>query len=96
MNSIELREYCKEWNGSREGFSQIVSMAVRSLGLYQRELANEFQVADSTVSRWASGIARPHPRLQKMIVAYILRRAQRSTGNEQPAATYSIKRSAAV
>lgn len=35
------------------------------------ELATEFQVATSTVKRWASGTARPHPRLAQMIIAYV-------------------------
>ena len=78
MDAEEITKLCSEWNGSSEAFAQVVEAAVRTLGLYQRELANEFQVADSTVSRWANGIARPHPRLQKMILTSIEKRARKT------------------
>ncbi len=78
MSAEAITKLCSEWDGSSGSFAQIVEAAVRTLGLYQRELANEFQVADSTVSRWANGIARPHPRLQKMILASIERRAKKT------------------
>lgn len=38
---------------------------------FASELATEFQVATSTVRRWASGTARPHPRLALMIIQYV-------------------------
>ena len=78
MNAEEIAKLCSEWNGSGEAFARVVAAAVRTLGLYQRELANEFQVADSTASRWANGIARPHPRLQKMILGSIEKRAKKT------------------
>ena len=34
-------------------------------------LSQEFEVAPSTVKRWASGIAIPHPLLQSQIVIFI-------------------------
>jgi DNA-binding transcriptional regulator YiaG len=34
-------------------------------------LAKEFEVATSTVNRWARGAARPHPRISAQILAYI-------------------------
>lgn len=34
----------------------------------ERDLATEFQVAVSTVKRWQSGTARPHPRYAQMII----------------------------
>ncbi|MDP3696486.1 MAG: hypothetical protein Q8R55_00460 [Candidatus Taylorbacteria bacterium] len=37
----------------------------------ERELADEFQVAPSTVKRWVNGTARPHPRLAQMMINYI-------------------------
>jgi hypothetical protein len=37
----------------------------------ERDLANKFQVATSTIKRWANGTARPHPRLVQKIVAHI-------------------------
>jgi hypothetical protein len=75
MRLTELRDLCAKWDGTREGFRDIVAGTI-SLGLYLRELAADFEVAESTVSRWARGIARPHPRLQKLVVADIERRVQ--------------------
>jgi DNA-binding transcriptional regulator YiaG len=73
---IYLKQLCSEWNKSSEGFARIVAATIQTLGLYQRELASEFEVAESTVSRWANGVARPHPRAQKLIVATIEKRVQ--------------------
>jgi transcriptional regulator with XRE-family HTH domain len=77
MDLKELKRVCSEWNQSSEGFCGIVSATV-SAGLYQRELAAEFEVAESTVSRWSRGIARPHLRMQRLIVAAIEKRIQRA------------------
>jgi len=81
----ELAARCVAWRALRGGdatigFQDIVADALGVLGLYQRELAAEFQVAESTVSRWASGVARPHPRLQGLVVAAIGKRAARVRG----------------
>lgn len=43
-------------------FAQVVAVAAKEIGV--RQLALEFAVAPSTVSRWASGIAVPHPMIQ--------------------------------
>ena len=79
MTVADLKSACSTWDESSESFARIVAAALASLGVYQRDLANEFQVAESTVSRWAHGVARPHPRLQKLILMTIQRRARRST-----------------
>ena len=76
MELMDLRQLCSQWDKSSEGFARIVAATVQTLGLYQRELASEFEVAESTVSRWANGVARPHPRAQKSIVAAIEKRVQ--------------------
>ena len=75
MELIELKEICSRWDKSSDAFGKIVAATVSS-GRYQRELAAEFEVAESTVSRWARGIARPHPRMQKLIVGAIEKRIQ--------------------
>ncbi|OGN01373.1 MAG: hypothetical protein A3B91_03725 [Candidatus Yanofskybacteria bacterium RIFCSPHIGHO2_02_FULL_41_29] len=41
---------------------------------FASELASEFEVAKSTVRRWANGTARPHPRLALMIIGYVKNR----------------------
>jgi hypothetical protein len=79
MSPDDLKVLCASWDGSTEAFRHIVAEALHTLGVYQHELARSFQVADSTVSRWASGVARPHPRLQRLIVTSIHRRAAACT-----------------
>jgi hypothetical protein len=37
-----------------------------------------FEVAESTVSRWAKGIARPHPGVQKYVVSELRKRVNRA------------------
>ena len=72
---LYLKQLCSKWNQSSEDFARIVA-AIQTLGLYQRELASEFEVAEATVSRWANGVAPPHPRAQKLIVAAIEKRVR--------------------
>ncbi len=80
MSTPDLEERCMSWDGSSDEFARLVAGAVATFGPYQHDLAAEFEVADSTVSRWASGVARPHPKLQKLIVESIRKRA----GNAAP------------
>lgn len=92
MTSHELLTACKAFEPKPAGgearvvsdFAEIVHNAFTSLGLYQRDLADDFEVSESTVSRWGSGIAKPHPQIQKRIVAWIGRRAAK-----MPAPAYS-------
>lgn len=37
----------------------------------KRKLANHFGIMMGTVSAWATGVARPHPEIQKLIVRFI-------------------------
>lgn len=76
MDLMSLQQLCSKWDRSSEGFARIVAASVQTLGLYQHELASEFEVAESTVSRWANGVARPHPLAQKLIVAAIEKRTR--------------------
>ena len=76
MELRDLNQLCSEWDKSSKGFARIVASTIQTLGLYQHELASEFEVAESTVSRWANGVARPHPHAQKLIVAAIEKRIQ--------------------
>jgi hypothetical protein len=36
-----------------------------------RAVAAEFEVAESTVSRWARGVSRPHPSIQKQVLVWL-------------------------
>ena len=56
---------------SKEYFSGAVNIALNEYKLPILEIANEFEVASSTVERWASGIAVPHPKLRQIILSYI-------------------------
>lgn len=56
---------------SPEYFSSAVKIALNEYGLPVVEIANRFEVADSTVLRWASGTAVPHSRLRQNILDYI-------------------------
>jgi hypothetical protein len=79
MTVKQFEQDCFKWLASSRrtarAFSVLVGSSFVALGTVQRELAEEFEVAISTVSRWASGLARPHPRLQKQIVQALARRA---------------------
>ncbi len=56
---------------SREYFSGAVKIALNEYKLPVLEMATKFEVADSTVERWASGTAVPHPRIRQIILGYI-------------------------
>lgn len=84
MTTAEMFETaCNAWLSEKESstakFAELVGASFQVFGTFQRELAQEFEVAVSTVSRWAKGTARPHPLLQKQIVRSLLRRAKRVT-----------------
>jgi hypothetical protein len=74
---------CSAWlsanEPSTETFAKLVEASFHVFGTFQRELAHEFEVAVSTVSRWAKGTARPHPLMQKQIVRSLHRRVKRMT-----------------
>ncbi|MEK6940169.1 MAG: hypothetical protein AABX31_05560 [Nanoarchaeota archaeon] len=52
-------------------FAGAVKIALHEYNLPVSEFANEFGVPDSTVRRWASGVARPHQKLRENILKYI-------------------------
>ncbi|MDP3698034.1 MAG: hypothetical protein Q8R47_00455 [Nanoarchaeota archaeon] len=78
--NTKIDEYFEKYNinnhdqTSQEYFSGAVKIALNEYKLPVSEFATEFEVADSTVERWASGAAVPHPRLQQMILNYIAER----------------------
>jgi hypothetical protein len=71
MGSHELKKLCENWDSSSEGFIIIINAALNKDASYQLELIRLFEVPVSTISRWANGVARPHPIIQKKIVNYI-------------------------
>jgi ribosome-binding protein aMBF1 (putative translation factor) len=44
---------------------------IKNASKYKKELSKEFEVAESTVLRWESGIANPRPNIKKLIEKYI-------------------------
>lgn len=66
---------CNAWKVGETSFAAVLTCGLNTLGMPLRELAVRFEVAESTVSRWASGIARPHPRIQALVVAHLKKRA---------------------
>lgn len=83
MTPSELLAACKQFEASRSSdtgnrvtvFATIVQNSFGVLGLYQRDLADDFEVAESTVSRWGTGLAKPHPQIQRSVIAWIGKRA---------------------
>jgi|GEM_PF-4571448 len=59
---------------SKEYFSAAVKVAMEEYDLSKSDIAREFQVADSTVRRWANGVSVPHPRLREKILEWIVKK----------------------
>src|SRR5690242_19762764 len=77
MVTIEqYRRYCAEWKGDPVEFSWLVRHGDIA-GISQRAIADEFEFAPSTVSRWAAGEALPHKRIQKLVIAGLEKKARR-------------------
>jgi hypothetical protein len=55
-------------------FKDIVCLACLHDKKLELDLADEFEVSQTTVRRWSTGIAKPHLTLQKLITASIRRR----------------------
>lgn len=56
---------------SKERFRRGICIAIRKYPWLVRRLANEYEVSDSTVRRWAQGVAAPLPRLRWLIMNYV-------------------------
>ncbi|SEO61203.1 hypothetical protein [Nitrosovibrio sp. Nv6] len=77
MVTIEqYRQICAEWNGDSAEFSWLVEHGDIA-GVSQRAIADEFEFAPSTVSRWAAGEALPHKRIQKLVIGVLEKKARR-------------------
>lgn len=85
MTLKNLLEACTDWNPSQLSFASVVTQSIALLGSSQRDLAREFEVAESTVSRWANEVARPHPRIQQQIVKAVKRRAKKALKAQEQA-----------
>lgn len=74
----DLRHACKTWSGSEDLFRQILIAYLAQWGAYQRDLARELGMAESTIARWVSGASRPHPAFQAVVIARIGKKAEAS------------------
>jgi hypothetical protein len=55
-------------------FQQQVAAFIKDRPDRVRDIALNFDVADSTVTRWGNGITSPLPRMQTVIIAHISER----------------------
>ena len=77
MVTIEqYRQICAQWNGDSAEFAWLVEHGDIA-GVSQRAIADDFEFAPSTVSRWAAGEALPHKRIQKLVVGGLEKKARR-------------------
>ena len=79
---VQYRKICSDWKGNAAEFSWLVRHG-DVIGVSQRSIADEFEFAPSTVSRWAAGEALPHRRIQQLVVVDLEKKAR---GLEQAAA----------
>ena len=75
--NAKIEKYFEKYNinssdsASKEYFSGAVKIALNEYDLPVSKIADKFQVADSTVLRWASGVAVPHPNLRQNILSWV-------------------------
>jgi len=77
MSLRDLCKQCESFEVSTSDFASIVRNGLNLLGSLQRDFATEFDVNESTISRWAKGSAKPLPRFQKLVVKSILKKAKK-------------------
>ena len=66
----QLKTMCLTWDNSNEGFKNIIKQYLENRNS-EITLAGEFEVAPSTIKRWANGVTAPLTRMQKLIINYI-------------------------
>ena len=85
MELTKLLRMCTEWKESPEDFALILRESIDSLkALRLADLAHQFEVAESTVSRWAAGIVKPHPLVQRSVVRKLGNRIRAAVQAAQP------------
>ncbi len=52
-------------------FKEFIASSLKKDSELQNKIANAFEVANSTVERWATGVSEPSPRLQKLIINFV-------------------------
>lgn len=74
-----------------EAFCSIVARALET-DVSAREVAMWFEVAESTVLRWASGVARPHPSIRASVVAKLRAAHEAAIASSEPGAPPAMAR----
>jgi len=54
-------------------FNRFLSHSLSLDRKLKKKLAKQFEVAESTVERWAKGVVKPRPRIQLQVIQFILR-----------------------
>ena len=67
---------CETFSGESNDFAAIVRLGLEVLDVTQETFATEFQVAISTISRWAAGKNMPHSAVRSFVVDRISQRAR--------------------
>jgi len=70
----EYQAFCAHWAENGETFTWLVYNSAM-VGVSQADIAAEFEFAASSVSRWATGQAVPHKRIQRLIVDHLHKKA---------------------
>ena len=63
--------FVKELLEEKVDFKEFIASSLEKNPELQNKIANAFEVANSTVERWATGVSRPSPRLEKLIVKFV-------------------------
>ena len=61
---------------SYDAFRTMLTISLRIRLVTKEELADEFEVATSTVQRWVDGTASPHPLILGQINEFVMKRAK--------------------
>ena len=72
----DLRASCGLWeDGENEAFANLVGFYLNLWTDGRQALADEFEAAPATVTRWAKGVSRPRLRMRRDVVAWIGQKA---------------------
>jgi hypothetical protein len=69
----EYQNFCAHWKGEGPLFAWLLQHSA-IVGVSQAGIAQDFEFAASTVSRWAAGQAAPHKRVQKLVIDHLTKK----------------------
>lgn len=52
-------------------FKEFIASSLKNHPELKSAIADEFEIANSTVERWATGVSKPSPRLEKLIIKFV-------------------------